>query len=237
MVIFRDHSSKLNFEEISKEYNYSHDDKTISYSFDPAVEAALKFNEYYKKNTQDYIALNLRAFPKEYSKNDESNKINHMLIDFVKNLSSKFDTDIKMIPMHYFHIGEDDREFLNNIKLSLQSTNLFVQNKPLTLVETMKMFQDAKCCIGMRFHSIVLQTILNGSNYILDYTEPNKGKIHGFIQDIDSNDFYKNRYLLLQDLSQDLDFHYNDQNFIIDEKRLDSLNIYTKELEKIKEKL
>jgi hypothetical protein len=52
----------------------------------------------------------------------------------------------------------------------------------------------------MRFHSVLLQTIVNGSNYILDYTEIKKGKIVGFVNDIDNDGFYNNRCIHLQKL-------------------------------------
>jgi len=78
-------------------------------------------------------------------------------------------------------------------------SNIEVQNTPLTLSETINIFRDASFNIGMRFHSVVLQTIASGKNYILDYTEPKKGKINGFLMDIDSTAFYRNRYISLQE--------------------------------------
>jgi hypothetical protein len=57
----------------------------------------------------------------------------------------------------------------------------------------------------MRFHSVVFQTLLKGNNYILDYTEPDKGKIFGFINDIDDSNFYYNRMVSLHDQSLDLE--------------------------------
>ena len=78
--------------------------------------------------------------------------------------------------------------------------NCIVQNEPLSLSETMLSFYRAELNIGMRFHSVVLQTILNGNNIILDYTEPNKGKIYGFLKDIDEINFYKDRYWVLQNM-------------------------------------
>jgi hypothetical protein len=50
----------------------------------------------------------------------------------------------------------------------------------------------------MRYHSVVLQILLNGNNYILDYTDINKGKISSFLNLIDINGFYKDRYLNMQ---------------------------------------
>ena len=74
----------------------------------------------------------------------------------------------------------------------------------------------------MRYHSVILQTLGNGRNYILDYTEPNKGKIQGFIKDIDKIDFYKERYINLQNHNQDYNFDFS--NYIA-QFSFDSLEI------------
>lgn len=102
--------------------------------------------------------------------------------------------------MHYFHIGGDDRDFLNTLALQLNQQNIEVQNRNLSLEQTMDVFHDASLNIGMRFHSVVFQTILSGKNIVLDYTEPRKGKISGFLKDIGGDLFYKSRYFNLQTL-------------------------------------
>jgi len=200
LVILRDAKSKENLEEIFNDFSIFFDTKLIYTSYDPAVECALEFNKIYKKNEEDYIAINLREFPHGYSKNENLKKeIDDGLKYFVGDLSDKFSKkEILLIPMHYFHIGGDDRIFLNRIALELNKKNIYVQNPNLTLKETMQLYSNAYFNIGMRFHAVVLQTLVNGNNYILDYTEPNKGKIFGFINDIDKVGFYKNRYLSLQ---------------------------------------
>jgi len=40
----------------------------------------------------------------------------------------------------------------------------------------MEIYSDAHFNIGMRFHSVVLQTISSNKNYVLDSTEPKKVK-------------------------------------------------------------
>jgi len=199
LIILRDIKSKENLEEIFKDFNKCFADDFIFTSYDPAVECALEYNSVYKSEPKEYIAVNLRKFPLEYSRNKDNKSINIELKKFIKSLSEKYENRIiKLIPMHYFHIGGDDRIFLNEIALDLRLNNIKVQNPNLTLKETIEVYQNAYFCVGMRFHSVVLQTIVNGKNYILDYTEPKKGKIYGFIQDIDKINFYKNRYISLQ---------------------------------------
>ncbi len=236
ITILRDKKSKDNLEEIYKEFNQYFKNELINTSFDPAVECTLKYNKQNNKVEEDYIAVNLREFPLEYNKNNESKNINKSLKDFIKDLALKnSDRKIKLIPMHYFYIGGDDRVFLNSIAFDLNLQNIEVQNANLTLKETIEVYQNAYFNVGMRFHSVVLQTISSGKNYVLDYTEPKKGKIFGFLQDIDKNEFYKNRYISLQEdeissnilINEDLKFELDIENI---EKYL---NIYIEKLKEI----
>jgi polysaccharide pyruvyl transferase WcaK-like protein len=100
--------------------------------------------------------------------------------------------------MHYFGVGYDDRVFMNQVKNELDTNAVFVQNDPLSLCETMRKFSGASICVGMRFHSVVLQTILNGNNIVLDYTDPTTGKIGNFIRQIGAEEHYRNRCIALQ---------------------------------------
>jgi polysaccharide pyruvyl transferase WcaK-like protein len=238
ITILRDNKSKDNLIEIYKEFNKFFDPKSIESSYDPAVKCALEFNKLYTKINQDYIAVNLREFPLEYSKNNDSKNINEELKFFIQAFADKFfDKEIRLIPMHYFHIGGDDRVFLNRIALELKKKNIKVQNSNLTLKQTMEVYQNAYFNVGMRFHSVVLQTIVSGKNYILDYTEPKKGKISGFLKDIDDFCFYKERYISLQEGDISIDILNNETNkFKIEDGNLNKhLEVYTKRLKKIKE--
>lgn len=236
IIILRDTTSKDNLEEIYKEFNKFFDSSLIDTSYDPAVECTLEYNKLNGKEEKEYIAINLREFPLEYNKENNSKNINNELKRFIKELALKYhDREIKLVPMHYFHIGGDDRVFLNSIALDLKLENIKVQNSNLSLKETVEVYQNAYFNIGMRFHSVVLQTIVSGKNYVLDYTEPKKGKIFGFLNDIDKNNFFKSRYISLQednitvDILQDEDrkFNYYKDNI------LNRLNIYIQKLKEL----
>jgi len=237
VIILRDSKSKENLEEIYKEFNKAFDSSLVDTSYDPAVECTLVFNKLNKRVAKDYIVVNLREFPLEYNKSKDSININSELKKFIDELASQFrDKEIRLIPMHYFHIGGDDRVFLNSIALELQRENIKVQNSNLTLKETIAVYRNAYFNVGMRFHSVVLQTISNGRNYVLDYTEPKKGKIFGFLYDIDRNGFYDDRYISLQendittDIIQNIDeeFVYYENDII---KRMD---IYIEKLRELR---
>ncbi len=225
--ILRDSQSKVTLLSLYSEFKKNINPNLIWTSFDPAVECVLQYKS--NESIQDYIGINLRTFPKQYNKDRDSRNINSELKQFIASLSEKFsEKELRLIPMHYFHVGGDDRMFLNSIALDLKLDNLTVQNKNLTLKETIDVYRYADFNIGMRFHSVVLQTIASGKNYVLDYTEPKKGKINGFLQDIDKSGFYKNRYISLQEgeISTDIITHVNESFVFNEDKIRQSLNIY-----------
>lgn len=201
-VIFRDAVSKKSLMQIADKFQFHIDGACLETAIDPAVICAYKYKECMDTTVeQKYIAINFRDFPMEYTKSTMFNKYN--VIDFVKKMLEEirhsFNEDMLLVPMHYFCVGNDDRYFLNKLAMQLHMKNVYVQNVPLSLQETMDVYAVATLDVGMRFHSVVLQTILNGNNYIVDYTEPKKGKIFGFLQDIDQTNFYCSRCVNLQD--------------------------------------
>ena len=228
-IILRDSSSKARLKDIYHEFGKGLA-ADLMVSFDPAVECTLQFGMLNEIDTGDYIAVNMREYPSEYSEKKGSGRINLGLREFVESLAQRFsDQEIKLVPMHYFHIGNDDRVFLNSIAQSLNVENVSVQNSTLSLEETIRVYQGASFNIGMRFHSVVLQTICSGKNYVLDYTEPEKGKISGFLKDIDYKDnFYKKRYLSLQNDVIKTDFITDvSKNFSFDKQGINStLEVY-----------
>ena len=239
LIILRDKKSKDNLKEIYREFNEVFIQDAIYTSYDPAVECVLEFNKLNNQNIEDnrdYIAINLREFPLEYKKKGDEEKINKDLERFVKELALKYkNKEIRLIPMHYFHVGNDDRVFLNSIGMNLKLNNIKVQNANLTLKETIEIYQNAYFNIGMRFHSIVLQTISSGKNFVLDYTEPKRGKIFGFLSDIDKKRFYKKRYISLQEDNINIDIIKNDEvTFELNNDQIiDYLKIYINKIKEI----
>lgn len=232
IILLRDSFSKKYLKDIFDEYHTTFQ-KKIYLSFDPAMQCAKDFNRLFRKKLKsDTIAVNLRDFPKEYSKDRKKITINKKLYEFVDSLASNFPKhNISLVPMHYFHIGNDDREFLNKIRFELDKKNISVQNEPLSMVDTLQAYSQAKFNIGMRFHSVVLQTMVSGKNFVLDYTEPDKGKIAGFLNDIDSGGFYLDKYICLQSdeiSSAKISASTFEKTFLPEKKLIDSkLEIYT----------
>ena len=235
LVILRDSASLRQLRDVAS-LNNINIKKQVALSLDPAVIACDNFNNNVDKGRlidQNTICINLRSFSSGYSKVAEADLINEKLSEFVSKISvSNPDKEIKLMPMHYFHIGDDDRIFLNKIQSKVDAENITVQNHPLSLYKTIDAFSDAGTNYGMRFHSVVFQTLVSGNNYILDYTEPRKGKVSGFIHDIDKIKFYSGRYVNLQirdatiKFDQDKSDHFKVDGFVLKS----ALDIYVERL-------
>ena len=164
---------------------------------DLSIQSLIEWKSKQKANVkQNNIAVNVRAFSSEYGVNGE--KINHFINSIVNTICEQTESRVSLIPMHYFFIGNDDREFMNEIKYSLGHDKLSVQNEPLTLSQTYEKFFNAEMCVGMRYHSIIFQTILNGKNLALNYTDSKNGKIKSFFNDNLLESRYHAQYIDLQ---------------------------------------
>lgn len=201
LTIFRDKNSVDTAMELLKDNHLQ-----LYYSHDPAILASYHYrlNEYKAQNstTNNYIAVNIREFQNIGFRSDEylgENKI----IELMEIISKQYET-VKLVPMHTFGIGGDDRYYLTKLKYQTQSKNIEVIHEPMNLFELFDVYSNAAACIGMRYHSIVFQTLLNGNNYILDYTDKKNGKIGSFIKLFDTQNFYGDRYInVLQDISSE----------------------------------
>lgn len=171
-------------------------------SIDPAVFALMQY-----KSTKagglckrDLLVISVREFPAEYRMNKRisTNEINQQVLKHIRRIQEISGKDILLVPMHYFGIGDDDRYFMNDFRFRSGIDRLEVQNRTLSLEETMELFTEADVCVGMRFHSVVFQTLLNGNNLIWDYTDPATGKIGAFVSQIKGEAFYRDRYIHLQ---------------------------------------
>lgn len=195
VCIFRDHKSRLVYEELSGISG------TTQAAIDPAVFALDLFKRHYSSpEKQNVQVVSVRQFPAEYKIHSsiDGNRIDEKIIGIIHRLAQEKDMPILLLPMHYWGIGDDDRQFMNRIRFANPRLSLQVQNAPLSTVETMKQFASAAACLGMRYHSVVFQTLLNGKNMILDYTDPQTGKIGNFLEQIRASSFYQTSYLNLQ---------------------------------------
>jgi len=130
--------------------------------------------------------------------NNKKNEYYPKIRDLVQIISEQV-TNLTLMPMHSFSVGGDDRIIQNRISQDLNNPKINVIQKPLNLKEAYDLIFESEGCIGMRYHSILFQTFLNGNNYIIDYTNPQTGKISSFVKEIDKDSFYADRYMHIDD--------------------------------------
>lgn len=186
--IFRDENSKTRAEEMCK-------DKKFYHCADPAIISILTYKSKYPRRveseTEDEVIINLREPTAQYGKNVGLN--NDTIVMLLNRLGDRFGK-VCLIPNHSFFVGGDDRVYMNRIMDTIDRTNITVLNNPPTLYQLYDRVTNARGCIGMRYHTVVIHTILSGNNYILDYTDPMKGKNIGFLNEMGNPEFYKKRY-------------------------------------------
>lgn len=199
LTIFRDKKSVGTAKSICEEIN----ENRFLWAHDPAI---IPIGEYISNNEMirtDSIAINFREFPIS-AYNARSMLSNNDIAKLLAKIAGKYDS-VYLVPMHTFCIGGDDRNFLTELALKANCSNIHVIHKPMNLYELFKVYANSMACIGMRYHSVVFQTLLNGNNFIFDYTDKVNGKIVSFLDLIDQNGFYKEKYFSLQSGKSDFD--------------------------------
>ena len=191
LCIFRDELSK-------KRAANDVDDVQMYHLVDPAILSALEFKKEATYRRKSTIAVNYR-----YQYQDPLNQ-RERLLALISTLADQFDK-VTLVPMHSFFYCLDDRSFFSELLDERKKGNVQIQFVPQNLYELYDTFSQSFGCIGMRYHSVVLQTILNGNNIILDYTEPNMGKTSGFLDELGYPEFYRDRYISLSRDSIDVD--------------------------------
>ena len=193
LVIFRDAKSV----ELYSLFNKGEARKTCFAAIDPAIFATHIFLSTVKESLENQVTINFREIINDVFSGVTSQQVEQRLIDLVKSIADSTKRAVKLIPMHTFSTGGDDRFILNRIASRVNLSNVMVQNMPLSLEETMQQYYDSQYCIGMRFHAILLQTTLNGRNYMLDYTHPKTGKTINLLNQLGAMEFYQSRYYSL----------------------------------------
>ena len=212
---------------------------TATNQIDPAAFACLEFRQRHpEENNDGYYAINIRDVKAAGGHYPTNNDLDKYLIEWLKRFVNEADKPIRLVPMHTFSVGCDDRIILNRIAKEIKSPKVEVLTFPPSLEETMGIYRNASLCIGMRFHAILLQTILNGNNIILDYTDPRNGKIIELMRQLDMEDFYRGRYLSVSQVHSDITLNpFKDKPYEVETARIEQFsntytNLITKTLER-----
>lgn len=158
---------------------------------DPAIISICRYKEAMSCSLTNSVSLNLRRYPKNHGNKEWLNQ--ETLSKLVDSLSLVYET-VYLVPMHSFFIGGDDREYLYEISSNGKNhKNVVLFDHGMNLNTLYGLYANSSACIGMRYHSVVMQTLLNGNNYILNYTDNRNGKIEGFLDGLENREFYNNR--------------------------------------------
>lgn len=155
---------------------------------DPAIFSVINYKNRSCEEKNDTIVVNFREYPNVYGEDGV-----HYFKDILNELE-RLDRKIQLVPMHTFFWGGDDRYFFSKLMYENKLNNVEILCNPLSLQEVYKLYENAYGCVGMRYHSIVFQTILNGNNLLIDYSGK-QGKIQGFLDMYDKSEFYNKRLL------------------------------------------
>lgn len=206
------------------------DEQKIYASMDPATISVIEYRKVCTNNPQNINlnksewVMNIRDLDYVYS---TDNYYYPRTRKIVKDIAGQI-PQLCLIPMHTFSIGGDDRYIQNRIAQDLNLANISVIQKPLCLRDAYNLVHNAAGCVGMRYHSVVFQTYLNGNNYIIDYTDAKYGKVKAFLDTYDTRGFYNDRYInMLDEDDKELCIVDNYKRFDCDDKEeQESLNLY-----------
>ena len=212
---------------------------TATNQIDPAAFACLEFRQRHpEEKTGDFYAINIRDIKAAGGHYPTNNDLDKYLIEWFHRFVNDADKPIRLVPMHTFSVGCDDRIILNRIANEVKSPKVEVLTFPPSLEETMDIYRNASLCIGMRFHAVLLQTILNGNNIILDYTDPKNGKIIEMMRQLEMEGFYRDRYLSVSKIHENITINpFKDMPYELDTTRIEHYsntytNLITKTLER-----
>ncbi len=193
---------------------------SISNLIDPAAFACTEFLGFFEGKNSKYCAVNFRDVFSLENHYPSSSEAENRIIEWFSSFVEKSDVPVCLIPMHTFSVGYDDRLFLDKMARKINSSKVEVISTPPSLQETMALYHNAQACIGMRFHSVLLQTILNGKNAILDYTHPQTGKIISLMRQMNMEEFYCGRYVSLYKDVDSIEFDLDEERRFLFSKDL-----------------
>lgn len=139
--------------------------------------------------TGPFLNLYLREWPLEYrgELTEEQFKavrcqFEDQLGQWVRALCDQFDLHPRLLPMHHFCLGDDDRDFNRRFsRAHLSGLEPIVEREPLSPQAVLASMQTAHLCLCMRFHSVLFADTLEVPFVAIDYT--GGGKIAGYLAD------------------------------------------------------
>jgi polysaccharide pyruvyl transferase WcaK-like protein len=140
-------------------------------------------------NSNPLLNLYLRELTTEYQGSMTFEEFNELkehfkqqLGLFVHKLCERLDVRPRLLAMHHFYVGNDDREFNRRFSRDfLSDINPIIERAPFSVQEILASMQEATLSLCMRFHSVLFANVLDIPYIAIDYT--NGGKIASYLSD------------------------------------------------------
>jgi polysaccharide pyruvyl transferase WcaK-like protein len=157
---------------------------------DPAfgfVHRWMKSND--PKEGEEYLNLYLREWPQKYAGDrteaeyrETRESFEQELGTWIEDLSSSTALVPRLLPMHHFHVGNDDRAFARRFaKEQLSGIEYEVEKRPLTLSEILRTMREGELSVCMRYHSVGFANELGEDFYAIDYSLG--GKVRRYLEE------------------------------------------------------
>ena len=162
----------------------------IRNSGDPAVRFVQRWKEQaHPSEATPFLNLYLRDWTTEYQGSltdrqfeERKRRFEQQLGQWIHELCVQLDVRPRLLPMHHFCVGNDDRDFNRRFaQTHLSELNPVVEYIPLSVQEILASMQEATLSLGMRFHSVLFANTLGVPFLAIDYTRG--GKIAGYLAD------------------------------------------------------
>jgi MoaA/NifB/PqqE/SkfB family radical SAM enzyme/polysaccharide pyruvyl transferase WcaK-like protein len=156
----------------------------------PAVGFVQRWSEQHPASeTTSFLNLYLRHWTAEYQgsltgRQFEETKVlfEQQLGQWIHALCAQLALRPRLLPMHHFCVGNDDRDFNRHFaEVYLSDLNPIVERAPLSAQEILASMQEATLSLCMRFHSVLFANTLGVPFLAIDYTQG--GKIAGYLAD------------------------------------------------------
>jgi MoaA/NifB/PqqE/SkfB family radical SAM enzyme/polysaccharide pyruvyl transferase WcaK-like protein len=159
-------------------------------SGDPAVRFANRWmSQHLTSERAPFLNLYLRDWTTEYQgcltdREFEETKaqFQEQLGEWIHEVCVQLDIRPRLLAMHHFCIGNDDRDFNRRFARTYLSTlNPVVELAPFSVQEILASMQEGTLSLCMRFHSVIFANTLDVPFFAIDYTQGSK--IFGYLAD------------------------------------------------------
>jgi len=164
--------------------------KDIANGGDPAVGFVQRWMEQHSVlGMTPFLNLYLRDWTTEYRGaltqgefEETKTRFEQQLGEWIHEICAQLTLRPRLLPMHHFCVGNDDRDFNRRFaQMHLSDLNPIVEREPLSVQKILTSMQKATLSLCMRFHSVLFAHTLDVPFVAIDYTQG--GKITGYLRD------------------------------------------------------